>query len=70
MISPGLGSKNSWGPERCTVPNSRGRSADAEHRAAGGTCGGAAGDGVYFEVEDDGGRGGTACVLRTIDDLQ
>ena len=32
--------------------------------------GGAAGDGVYFEVEDDGGRGGTACVLRTIDDLQ
>ena len=32
--------------------------------------GGAAGDMVYFEVEDDGGRGGTACVSRTIDGLQ
>eukprot|EP00964_Phaeocystis_antarctica_P084336 scaffold53089_cov54-Phaeocystis_antarctica.AAC.2 len=37
---------------------------EARSRAAGGTCGGAAGDGVYFEVEDDGKRGGGWHSLR------
>eukprot|EP00964_Phaeocystis_antarctica_P008909 scaffold4827_cov48-Phaeocystis_antarctica.AAC.3 len=60
MISPGLGSKNSWGPERCTLPSF------AVEAWSGGRVerGGAAGDGVYFEVEDDGGRGGGWLAFR------
>eukprot|EP00964_Phaeocystis_antarctica_P139197 scaffold103924_cov69-Phaeocystis_antarctica.AAC.1 len=63
MISPGLGSKNFWGPERCTLPNFCGRSAE---RAAGGTWGCI----LRLRMTVGGVAGGTACVSRTIDDLQ
>jgi len=69
MISPGLGSKNSWGPERCTLPNFRGRSAE---QGGGWNVGVLRGMGCILRLRMTVGgvAGGTACVSRTIDDLQ